>query len=527
MNNFIGLTDSKKERSFNNAALTLGIPPVLIEKDFWVCWMLQELFSLPGIAENLTFKGGTSLSKCYNAIHRFSEDVDITIASEFLRHAKIIDPAKGASPSQNERRRDAILKASQEAISQEIIPQLCERMAKVLGERGKWDIEINPQDKLKQSYLFHYPTIYPNNKSSVMLEFGTAFDVSLVQLSQVLPYVAEVFRDSLLFKPANVRALSPERTLWEKAMVLHRLHNKPEGKEIPARMARHYYDLYEMEKVGIFDKALKRSELLRQVVDSEELFFKRSGVDYDNIKYDTIRLVPLNSKIIEVLKNDYQSMQGMFFDSPPSFDQILSGLQDMEHRINILEKTLDPVKPVDLSIPSAVKAAQLDPQKVEQNVKLSLPHELMGYNKGDEFIGGRMNINEKEFAYMMNQYSQWAAVGGNDKSNRGKPEEFFQYLQNDLGVLGKMGDEDKFNRVMQKAMDAKDPMQGFYQITLVKCGARMDKDGAIEISQVVKDNVLALGRRSLRVKDMVLLDSPERQHELERMNLGNGRNLSR
>jgi len=269
-------------------------------------------------------------------------------------------------------------------------------------------------------------------------------------------------------------------------------------------MARHYYDLYEMEKVGIFDKALKRSELLRQVVDSEELFFKRSGVDYDNIKYDTIRLVPLNSKIIEVLKNDYQSMQGMFFDSPPSFDQILSGLQDMEHRINILEKTLDPVKPVDLSIPSAVKAAQLDPQKVEQNVKLSLPHELMGYNKGDEFIGGRMNINEKEFAYMMNQYSQWAAVGGNDKSNREKPEEFFQYLQNDLGKLGKIGDEDKFNCVMQKAMDAKDPMQGFYQTTLVKCGARMDKKGAIEISQAVKDNVLDLGRRSLRVKDMVL-----------------------
>ena len=123
--------------------------------------------------------------------------------------------------------------------------------------------------------------------------------------------------------------------------------------------------------------------------------------------------------------------------------------------------------------------------------------------------------------------SQWAAVGGHDKSNRGKPEGFFLYLQNDLGMLGKMGDEDKFNRVMQKAMDAKDPMQGFYQTTLIKCGARMDKDGAIEISQAVKDNVLDLGRRSLRVKDMVLLDSPERQHELERMNLGNSRNLSR
>ena len=143
-------------------------------------------------------------------------------------------------------------------------------------------------------------------------------------------------------------------------------------------------------------------------------------------------------------------------------------------------------------------------------------------------VGGKLNINEKELAYMVDQYSQRAAVGdGNDKSNREKREEFFQYLQNDLGKLGKIGDEDKFNCVMQKAMDAKDPMQGFYQTTLVKCGARMDKKGAIEISQAVKDNVLDLGRRSLRVKDMVLLDSLERQHELERMNLGNSRNLSR
>jgi len=194
------------------------------------------------------------------------------------------------------------------------------------------------------------------------------------------------------------------------------------------------------------------------------------------------------------------------------------------HRLDIMN---------NLSVPVAEKGPKQELNdgvtiKPGQSDGLGESHDLMEYNKGPLMVGGKLNINEKELAYMVDQYSQRAAVGdGNDKSNREKREEFFQYLQNDLGKLGKIGDEDKFNCVMQKAMDAKDPMQGFYQTTLVKCGARMDKKGAIEISQAVKDNVLDLGRRSLRVKDMVLLDSPERQHELERMNLGNSRNLSR
>ena len=108
MDSFLNFPDSKKEEYYRVTAKSLKIQPYLVEKDLWVCWTLQELFSLSGLADNLTFKGGTSLSKCYNAIHRFSEDIDITIAKEFLKHAKIIDPAKGEGTQENKRRRDAI-----------------------------------------------------------------------------------------------------------------------------------------------------------------------------------------------------------------------------------------------------------------------------------------------------------------------------------------------------------------------------------------------------------------------------------
>ena len=115
MDSFVDLPAAEKMLYFRSTADRLKISSVLIEKDFWICWTLQELFSLPGTADNLTFKGGTSLSKCYNAIHRFSEDIDITISRKFLKHDKNIEPVLGAGKKENRRRMDALLEASQGA----------------------------------------------------------------------------------------------------------------------------------------------------------------------------------------------------------------------------------------------------------------------------------------------------------------------------------------------------------------------------------------------------------------------------
>ena len=104
MDKFVLLSDKDKRAYFEVAAAKLNIRPQLIEKDFWVCWILKVLFSLQEIGEHLTFKGGTSLSKCYNVIRRFSEDIDVSIERSFLSSTRVIEPDKEKSNNENKRR---------------------------------------------------------------------------------------------------------------------------------------------------------------------------------------------------------------------------------------------------------------------------------------------------------------------------------------------------------------------------------------------------------------------------------------
>ena len=104
MDKFVLLSDKDKRAYFEVAASNLNVMPQLIEKDFWVCWILKVLFSLQEIGEHLTFKGGTSLSKCYNVIRRFSEDIDVSIERSFLSSTRVIEPDKEKSNNENKRR---------------------------------------------------------------------------------------------------------------------------------------------------------------------------------------------------------------------------------------------------------------------------------------------------------------------------------------------------------------------------------------------------------------------------------------
>ncbi len=334
MNRFAVLPASEKIPYFEMTATNHRISPELIEKDFWVCWTLQRLFSLEDVGEHITFKGGTSLSKCYNAIQRFSEDIDIAIERKYLEHGKNIEPSIDAGTKENKRRMDELLAAAQTAIYTNIIPQLRQRMSGILGNTGQWAIELDPSDHYKQTHLFMFPAAIAKSGPSVKIELGARADNWPSETARIVPYVAEVLPDTLAVRPVMVKVLSAERTFWEKAVILHRIYHSPDNKDIGKRMSRHYYDLYEMERAGIFDKALKQIELMQSVVDFNRLFFKYSWLKYDGIKRGSFRLVPKNAEQIKSLNLDYRQMQPMFFKAPPTFDQIITGLQDMEDRIN-------------------------------------------------------------------------------------------------------------------------------------------------------------------------------------------------
>lgn len=339
MDRFAALPASEKIPYFDTMANKLGILPELVEKDFWVCWTLKQLFSLKGIGAHITFKGGTSLSKCYNAIERFSEDVDIAIERKYLEHGKDIEPSVEVSNKENQRRIEELMAAARTAIRKQILPELRRKAGDILGKDNQWSIDLDPKDPLEQTLLFVFPTAVMKTdrnyvQPEVRIELGARSDHWPAESVQISPYVAEVLRDSLAIQPITVKVLSAERTFWEKAMILHRLYHSPDDKAISKRMSRHYYDLYAMSQAGIFEKALKDVELMQNVVDFNRLFFRYSWLNYDEAKRGFFYLVPKDAERLKGLKVDYRQMEPMFFKDPPTFDEIIAGLRKMEDRIN-------------------------------------------------------------------------------------------------------------------------------------------------------------------------------------------------
>ena len=350
MDRFAVLPASEKTPYFDTMADRLGILPEMVEKDFWVCWTLEKLFSLKNIGARITFKGGTSLSKCYNAIERFSEDVDIAIERKFLarpdkperragEHGKDIEPSVDVSNKENQRRIEELMASARAAIRKQFLPELRRQVEKILGKSDQWSIDLDPKDPLEQTLLFVFPkAAIKTDREYVMpivkIELGARSDDWPAQSVQVSPYVADILRDALAVQPITVKVLSAERTFWEKAMILHRLYHSPEDKAVSKRMSRHYYDLCAMNKAGIFEKALKDVKLMQSVVEFNRLFFRYSWLNYDEAKRGSFRLIPKDAERIKSLKADYRQMEQMFFKDQPAFDEIVTALKKMEDRIN-------------------------------------------------------------------------------------------------------------------------------------------------------------------------------------------------
>src|SRR3989338_4715477 len=157
MDKFVSLTAKDKRAYFEVAAANLNIMPQLVEKDFWVCWILKVLFSLPEVGEHLTFKGGTSLSKCYNVIKRFSEDIDISIERPFLSRTKTIEPDKKKSSKENQKRLKELQAVCKTKIDEVILPSLKQAIEAALPDKKEWKIELHEDDPDGQTVLFTFP----------------------------------------------------------------------------------------------------------------------------------------------------------------------------------------------------------------------------------------------------------------------------------------------------------------------------------------------------------------------------------
>ena len=338
MDTVLQLSLRQRVQLFEQVAQQTGMEAVIVEKDFWVCWTLKELFRLPGIGEHLIFKGGTSLSKVFKIIERFSEDIDVSIDRTFLGFGGANEPEAGASNKEKQRRVDALKAACQQKIATGLHPALNTAIKFRVAASEAWSLRNDEEDPDQQTLLFEYPSSFAPVSAgyirrAVKIELGARADHWPCEARTVTPYVVEQFPQGFKAGSCTIKVLSAERTFWEKATILHAEFHRPADKPMPERFSRHYCDFYELIRKGVSKSATTKPELLVRVAEHKSLFFRSSWAKYGEAAKGTLRLTPPAERL-KALCEDYGKMQQMFFGQPPDFDSIIELLKQWESEFN-------------------------------------------------------------------------------------------------------------------------------------------------------------------------------------------------
>jgi len=305
-------------------AAGLGTTPAVIEKDFWVTWVLGRLFQNPELARLLMFKGGTSLSKAYRLIERFSEDIDLILDWRVLSGE---DPLAARSRSSQERLNEEINEQAQAFIGGELL----HHASQAVGDMCRCDIDLTDPHVINARYPAAFSDRYL--RPEVRLEIGPLASWLPYEERIIRSYAAEAFPHVFERTECPVRVITAERTFWEKATILHHEAHRPSGNPQPPRYSRHYYDVAKMAESPVKDAALADVALLANVVEFKERFYPRGWARYDLAKPGTFRLVP-EGHVLVAVRADYRSMANMIFGNIPKFDDIMTILKGLQDEIN-------------------------------------------------------------------------------------------------------------------------------------------------------------------------------------------------
>ena len=340
MDKFIKLTKQERKNIIQKVAFDLGLRFDIVEKDIWVCFVLDKLFSLKELEGKLVFKGGTCLSKAYNLIGRFSEDVDITISKGCLNTA-----GTSNKPRKVESR---IRHAAEDFVKDEIYKILSDTFTKELPAET-WSLHFSKEDAATLLFQFPYSeniTLWDTSKwdeshwsdetdsynyikPSIKLEFGALGDDWPTEEKPVEPYAKKILPD--IFDSTKVKVLDVKRNFLEKLLILHSIYYRPIDKKLKHHYSRHYYDVFCLIKAGVGKDALNLPEVLESVVENKTTFWNETWEPYDMIKsFSDIKLVPQDESRLKELEVDYERMKEMFFVDHPTFSNIIDELKKFE-----------------------------------------------------------------------------------------------------------------------------------------------------------------------------------------------------
>ena len=335
MDRFLALTQAQQVNALWAAADRHGVAAEVVEKDFWLCWLLRELFRMPLTAPCLSFKGGTSLSKCWNLIARFSEDVDLVIDRRRLGFDGDSGPDTATTTNEQRRRVQKLWEACRRFVLERVRLELDAALADALPGGIDWRLIQDPDLGGEPTLLFEYPLRVTGPmylRREVRLEFGARSDVVPAEFRHVTPYLAGEAGLDFGESSFPVRVVAAERTFWEKVMLIHEeLHR---GVPPRARLSRHYYDIACLADAGVATRAVADSALGAAVAAHRRAFFPRARAVHESLRPGALRLVP-PARTLAGWRADFAAMRSsMFIGAAPKFDEVMATVAQVEAQVN-------------------------------------------------------------------------------------------------------------------------------------------------------------------------------------------------
>jgi len=333
--------DETRAGLFTATAQRIGTTPQNVEKDFWVCWTLDALFNGLPDGPRLLFKGGTSLSKGFGLIRRFSEDIDVTVFRDDLGEAYSVEQLQGLGTNKRQKALDEICEACEHFINGELLSNLT-RIAAEASARNTIAaglLRVVPDDKDKQTLLIYYPTATepdPYIPKLVKIESGAKSALDPNSVRSIRPYL-EQDAPGLDLEIPNVTIVDAERTFWDKVVILHGLRRWYDSKGVLRnggnRISRHYYDLHELMQSEVGKTALADTALGADCVAHARMFFNRPPFDLASAVAPTFALMP-EGNMYDDLRRDYAAMAGMIFGEPPGFETVMESISGLQTKVN-------------------------------------------------------------------------------------------------------------------------------------------------------------------------------------------------
>ena len=342
---FLAASEDDRRDAFIAAGRRLGTAEQNIEKDFWVCWTLDALFNrLPPAGPRLLFKGGTSLSKAFGLISRFSEDIDVTVFRDDLGEGGSVEALELVSGKKRKAKLDAIKAACQAFIVGTLQTQLValfdETISRAKIRAAGAGLVFDPDDADRQSLLLWYPSVTAPAggyvRPAVKIESGAKSALDPNHVTIVRPYVSEDV-PGLDLAVGNIVTVDAERTFWDKVVILHGLRRWFDRRGVlrggGQRVSRHYYDLHRLLESDAGKAALGNPALGRDCVRHARMFFNSTDLDLASAEPGSFVLAPSDAMLGE-LRRDYQAMSGMIFGQAPPFDAVMASVAALDTQVN-------------------------------------------------------------------------------------------------------------------------------------------------------------------------------------------------